>query len=155
MGRVKVSTVIDAPPRRVWADIKDLGSHVEWMDDAVAIRFTSHSRSGVGTTYECDTAVGPFHLTDRIEITEWREGRVIGVRHLGVVKGTGRFTLRRAGRGRCRFTWDERLTFPWWLGGPIAAPIGRRVLRRVWRRNLANLRGRLEATDGSAGPAKT
>lgn len=142
MARIRVSTLIDAPPRRVWTDIRDISSHVQWMEDAVAIRFTGRSRQGVGTTFDCDTRVGPLRLTDRMVVTEWRTGRVMGIRHVGIVTGTGRFTLRRATRGRTKFTWEERLVFPWWLGGPAGALAGSVVLRRVWRGNLRNLAAR-------------
>lgn len=144
MPRVRVSTVIDAPRRRVWADVADVASHVEWMADAVAIRFTGPGRSGVGTTFDCDTRIGPLRLTDRMQVTEWAPGRAMGVRHTGLVTGEGRFTLRRAGRGRTRFTWDERLVFPWWMGGPAGALAGSVVLRRVWAGNLGRLKRRIE-----------
>jgi carbon monoxide dehydrogenase subunit G len=136
-AHIRVTTVLLAPPARVWDDVRDLGSHVEWMADAESIRFTSDRTSGVGATFDCETRVGPLHTTDRMEVTEWDEGRVIGVRHVGLVTGTGRFTLEPDGSGT-RFTWDEQLTIPWWLGGPIASP----VLRLVWRRNLRRLRSR-------------
>ena len=125
----------------MWDDVRDLGSHVEWMADAEAIRFTSRRRSGVGTTFDCDTRVGPLRLVDRMEVTEWRPGRSIGVHHVGLVTGSGRFTLRRALRGT-RFTWEEELRFPWWLGGPVGGVVGSVVLRAVWRRNLRRLRAR-------------
>lgn len=144
MSRIRVSTVIDAPPRRVWAAVRDIASHVAWMHDAVAIRYTSASREGVGTTFDCDTKVGPLRLTDRMEVTEWAEGRAIGIRHVGVVTGTGRFTLRPARRGRTRFTWDERLVFPWWMGGGPGSAVAAPVLRWIWRRNLADLKRRVE-----------
>jgi uncharacterized protein YndB with AHSA1/START domain len=140
MARVRVGTTIDAPPRAVWAAIEDIATHVEWMDDAVEIRFTSRARHGVGTTFDCDTKVGPFRLTDRMVITEWKAGKVMGVRHEGVVKGTGRFTLRRRRGSRTRFTWDERLVAPWRLGGPVGALVAAPVLRRVWARNLQHLK---------------
>lgn len=145
MSRIRVSTTIDAPPARVWDDVKDIASHVLWMHDAVAIRFTSPRSSGVGATFDCDTKVGPLRLTDRMEVTEWRPRRAMGIRHVGVVTGTGRFTLRRRRRGRTRFTWTERLVFPWWMGGPIGAEVGGLVLRLVWKRNLGNLRRRFES----------
>lgn len=138
--------MIDAPPRRVWAEVRDLHRHVEWMADAVAIRFTSARRHGVGTTFDCDTQVGPFRLTDRMAVTEWREGRSMGVRHEGTVTGVGRFTVRRARRGRTRFSWDEQLTFPWWMGGPVGAALGAPVLRAVWRGNLRRLKVIIEQT---------
>jgi hypothetical protein len=144
VGRIRVSTVIDAPPARVWDDVKDIASHVGWMEDAVAIRFTSSKRSGVGAAFDCDTRIGPFRLTDRMEVTEWRPRRSMGIRHVGLVTGTGRFTLRRRPRGRTRFTWEERLVFPWWMGGPVGGVVGGQVLRFVWRRNLRNLKRRVE-----------
>ena len=146
MARIRVATTIDAPPKSVWASIRDIGSHVRWMDDAVAIRFTSDARDGVGTTFECDTRVGPFRLTDLMEVTEWDERRRMGIRHVGLVTGTGRFTLRTARRGRTRFTWEERLRFPWWMGGPLGATLGAPVLRHIWRRNLRNLKRQVDAS---------
>ena len=142
MPRIRVATTIPAPPSAVWRSVSDLASHVGWMADAEAIRFTSGRRTGVGTTMEVDTRVGPFRLTDVLEVTEWRRGRAIGVRHAGVVGGTGRFTLRRSGlRPRStRFTWDEQLVFPPWLGGPVGALAAAPVLRRIWRGNLRRLR---------------
>lgn len=142
MARIKVSVIIDAPRRRVWADVRDISSHVEWMADAESIRFVTSRHSGVGTAFDCRTRVGPIALTDRMEITEWEDGRRMGVRHSGVVTGVGRFTLRRARGGRTRFTWEERLRFPWWLGGPIGALIGAPVLRLIWHKNLRNLAAR-------------
>jgi hypothetical protein len=115
------------------------------MHDAVAIRFLSDRHEGVGTTFDCDTKVGPLRMTDRMQVTEWRAGRVIGIAHAGVVTGRGRFTVHRARRGRTRFTWEERLRFPWWLGGPVAGLFARPVLRRVWRANLRRLKAQLEA----------
>ena len=148
MSRIRVSTVIDAPPRRVWAAVRDIPSHVAWMEDAVAIRLTSKGRQGKGTTFDCDTKVGPFRLVDRMEVTEWSEGKAMGIRHVGLVRGSGRFTVRRARRGRTRFTWEERLRFPWWMGGPAGALLASPVLRHIWRRNLSNLKRLVEADWG-------
>jgi uncharacterized protein YndB with AHSA1/START domain len=145
VSSIRVSTVIDATPAEVWRVVEDVGSHVDWMHDAVAIRFTSSRRSGVGTTFDCDTRVGPFRLTDRMEITRWRPRRAMGVRHVGLVTGRGMFTLRARPGGRTRFTWKERLSFPWWMGGPLGAAIGGEVLRLIWKRNLAELRRLVEA----------
>lgn len=119
----------------MWRHVRDIPSHVDWMEDAVAIRFTSP------TTFVCDTKVGPLRTADRMEIVEWREGRSIGIRHVGLVTGTGRFTLRTVGPRRTRFTWQESLDLPWYFAPPVA----RLVLRRVWRRNLANLKRLVES----------
>jgi len=144
MAAIRVSTDIAATPEQVWEVVRHVEDHVEWMHDAVAIRFTSECTSGVGTTFDCDTKVGPLRLTDRMEITRWDPARAMGVRHVGVVTGTGAFTLD--GRaGSTRFTWQEELTFPWWMGGAVGAAVGGQVLRLVWRRNLRELKAIVEA----------
>ncbi|MEJ5255451.1 MAG: SRPBCC family protein [Acidimicrobiales bacterium] len=144
MPAIRVAVTIDAPPGQVWRAIEDIATHVEWMADAEAIRFTSPRRRGVGTTFECDTRVGPFRLVDRMEVTEWRPGQVMGVAHTGLVTGRGRFRLTPLPGGRTRFTWREELHFPWWLGGSIGAVVGGEVLRLIWRQNLRRLKRLVE-----------
>ncbi|HEX2384873.1 MAG TPA: SRPBCC family protein [Acidimicrobiales bacterium] len=144
MARIRTRIDLDAPPAVVWRAIERVESHVEWMDDAIAIRLTSRRRQGAGTTFDCDTKVGPFRLTDRMTITQWKPRRSMGVSHVGIVSGTGRFTLRRRRGGRTRFGWDERLSFPWFLGGPVGAAVAAPILKRIWRRNLVNLKALVE-----------
>ena len=115
------------------------------MQDAVAIRFTSAQQRGVGTTFDCDTKVGPLKLVDRMEITQWEPERAMGVRHVGLVTGSGAFTLRAAGANRTEFLWDETLVFPWWMGGALGGRIGAVLLAKVWRRNLRALKAQIEA----------
>ena len=143
-GRIRLTTVVGATPDRVWADLRDIASHVEWMEDAESIRFTSSSRQGVGTTFDCVTRVGPVRLVDRMEVTEWRPGRSLAIRHVGLVTGHGRFSLRPLRRGRTRVTWEEHLVFPSWMGGWLGTLAAKPVLRRVWTRNLENLGRRFE-----------
>lgn len=140
MTNIRVSTIIEASPTAVWEVVRVIGDHVEWMGDAETIRFTGEQRSGVGTRFECDTKVGPFRLTDHMEITDWRQGELIGVEHTGLVSGSGRFTLLPGGPGRTEFAWDEQLNFPFWMGGPLREPIGSRLLALIWRRNLQRLK---------------
>jgi hypothetical protein len=137
----------------VWDYVRRIAGHVEWMADAVAIRFTTDRREGVGTEFETDTKVGPFRLKDQMVITEWEPGRVMGIRHTGMVTGTGRFTLSEipgdavdeaTSTPYTRFTWEEDLHFPVWMGGALGGRAGAPVLRRIWQRNLANLRGHFE-----------
>ena len=144
MARLRVSTTLPAHPAVVWADLADVSSHVGWMRDAVAVRFVTAAHQGVGTQFDCDTNVGPFRLTDRMEITRWDPNSAMGVRHTGIVTGEGVFTLRARRGGRTRFTWNERLRFPWWMGGPVGAWLSVPVLTAVWRRSLRNLAARFE-----------
>lgn len=134
----------------MWEVVEPVERHVDWMADAASIVFDGPLRRGVGTRFWCVTEVGPLRLIDHMEITAWEPGRVIGVRHTGVVRGDGRFTAEPIDGGRgTRFTWTERLRFPWYLGGPVGALMARPVLRWIWRRNLAALAGLLGPTSKS------
>jgi uncharacterized protein YndB with AHSA1/START domain len=140
---VRVSRVLDAPRAAVWSRLADLADHVNWMADAAEIRFTGERRAGVGTTFTCLTVVGPLRALDRMEVTEWDEERSMGVRHSGLVTGSGRFTLESLSGDRTRLTWEEDLSFPWYLGGPVTAALAHPVFRWLWAGNLARFAGRL------------
>lgn len=175
--KIHVGVHIAASPADVWDAIQDVESHTEWMRDAVAIRFLGHQRQGAGTRFVCDTKIGPFSLSDVMEITEWSPGQRMGVRHAGLVAGEGAFTLvkvegdRDGGDGRdaaessdgkvasgvkaasdgkdtgtphTYFQWEEKLRFPWRLGGPITAAAAWPVLRSMWKGNLQRLKARIE-----------
>jgi carbon monoxide dehydrogenase subunit G len=120
--------------------VGQISSHVEWMQDAVAIRFDSDQQEGIGTAFQTDTKVGPLRLQDKMVITEWEPGRVMGIRHTGMVTGTGRFTLEEVAGGHTRFTWEEDLHFPAWMGGGLGGRAGAPILKRIWQHNLDNLR---------------
>ena len=143
MARVTVSTEIPAAIADVWADVARLETHVEWMADAESIVFRGDARSGVGVIMEVLTRVGPLRTTDVIRVMTWEPPNRIGVVHEGLVEGVGEFRLEPNGAGTS-FTWDEELSFPWYLGGAIAAWVARPVLAWVWRRNLQRLAVRFE-----------
>ena len=147
MAHIEVGIDLDASPQQVWKIVEPVERHVDWMADAVAIRFVNDQTRGVGTAFLCDTKVGPIKLTDRMEITEWIPEKVMGVRHVGVVTGTGRFTLTPIDSGtRTRFVWAEELKFPWWLGGRLGELVGGKlVMGLIWRRNLRELKKIVES----------
>ena len=165
--RIRTCITIDAPPAAVWADVKHLDRHVEWMRDAKSIHAVepagrrrklrlprrrsakppsprNRRRTGVGAEFECVTGVGPLTTTDVLVVREWRPRRAIGISHEGAVRGLGRFTLRRRRGGRTRFCWHELLRFPWWMGGPLGEVLARPLLRAIWTGNLRRLKARIE-----------
>jgi carbon monoxide dehydrogenase subunit G len=145
VGRIRVSIDINATTRQVWEIVEPVERHIDWMADAVAIRFQTEQTRGVGTSFFCDTKVGPIKLVDVMTITAWEPEKVMGVKHTGVVTGTGEFTLEPNGCTGTRFTWTESLDFPWWLGGPLGAFVGGQiVMKAIWRRNLRKLKQLVE-----------
>lgn len=147
MGRIEVAVEIDATTDEVWAVVEPIERHVDWMADAETITFVGDRRRGVGTEFVCVTKVGPIRLDDRMQITEWEPGERMGVRHDGIVSGTGVFELEPIDVGRrTRFTWTEDLRFPWYLGGRLGEAVGGPlVMKPIWRRNLRRLRELVES----------
>jgi hypothetical protein len=158
MSDVTVSIDLDATPAEVWAIVEPIENHVDWMADAVAIRFETEQTRGIGTKFLCDTKVGPIKLVDQMEITEWTPATnggsgtpgidgAMGVKHTGIVTGSGIFSIEPlAGGKHTKFTWREDLDFPWYLGGRLGEIIGGRlVLGFIWKRNLKALEGLVNA----------
>jgi len=142
---VSVSVVVRAPRDVVWAAVERIETHVEWMKDAETIAFESVQERGVGTAFACRTRVGPLATTDHFVVTRWEPPALMGIEHRGAVKGDADFTLGDRGDGTTDFGWEERLRFPWWLGGPLGERVGRPVLARVWQGNLERLAARIES----------
>jgi hypothetical protein len=144
--RIHQCRVLDAAPDVVWRSIEDISTHVEWMKDAVEIRFVTEQHAGVGAQFWCLTKVGPLSNRDVLVVTEWQPGEVMGIKHTGVVTGTGRFTLMPDETGigaSTRMCWEEVLRFPWWMGGPVGERAARPLLGRIWQKNLARLNERM------------
>jgi carbon monoxide dehydrogenase subunit G len=145
MGPLLVSITIPLPLEGVWEEVSRLDRHVEWMADARSIEFLSEAHSGVGAAMRVATRFGPLRATDTMVVTAWEPPRRIEVEHRGRFTGRGAFRLDAAGPGATRFTWEEQVRFPWYLGGPLGALAARPLFRFVWRRNLERLRARLTA----------
>jgi uncharacterized protein YndB with AHSA1/START domain len=143
--RIRIAVMIDASPDDVWNAVEQIETHVDWMADAERITFRSEAHSGVGAAFDCLTVVGPLRTTDHFVVTRWDPGVAMGIEHRGAVSGAGEFTLTPVDDGRTtQFTWEEVLTFPWWLGGPVGEVVGRPVLEHTWKRNLRRLKTKVE-----------
>ena len=141
MGHIRVAIDINASTQRVWDVVEPIARHIDWMADAVAIRFKTDQTRGTGTEFFCDTKVGPITLVDEMTITSWVPQKAMGVTHTGVVTGTGEFTLEALTPVTTRFVWTEVLVFPWWLGGKLGALVGGQiVMKAIWRKNLRILK---------------
>ena len=134
--RIRISQTIEAPLQGVWKELRQIDRHVLWMKDAVSITFTTEQHEGPGTAFICKTKIGPFRTNDTMTITEWIEGRQITVHHQGLITGAGRFSLRGEHGRHCVLRWEERLEFPWWLGGSLAGIVAKPILKQIWIRNL-------------------
>ena len=79
-----------------------------------------------------------------MEITSWVPDRAMGVRHVGMVTGTGEFTLTDAPGGRTRFTWEERCASRGGWAARSAPWSAARCCKLIWARNLKGLKAIVE-----------
>jgi len=143
MATIQISTHINVSPEILWEELRHIDRHVNWMNDAVSITFTSPTTEGVGTQFSCLTKVGPLKTTDIMTITQWEEARTMGVEHVGLVKGTGTFQIAPQSE-ESTITWKESLAFPWWMLGPFGSLFASPILQLIWKKNLKNLKAIVE-----------
>jgi uncharacterized protein YndB with AHSA1/START domain len=141
MARIEVSTHIEAPPQRVWDVLVDWERQAEWMDDASRVEVLGGDREGIGVTLRCRTDILGVSVNDDLVVTEWRPGEVLGVRHLGwVIRGVAAFELTATSYGTHVAWWEEADVPLGAIGEALAPPVVTPWVRRVFRRNLANLK---------------
>ena len=64
MTDIEVSIRIDRSLHDVWDQVSRLEDHADWMMDVESITFLDNQTSGIGTTMDVLTRVGPFTTTD-------------------------------------------------------------------------------------------
>ena len=141
---ITVETTIDASIDEVWDEVSLIENHSNWMKDAVKIDFESEIKSGVGTKIKVLTKIGPIKLYDYMTFTKWEDKNVIGVDHVGIVKGKGEMQFTKISDTTTKFSWAETLIFPFYLGGPIGEFFGKPIFNLIWKENLKNLKKEIE-----------
>tara|TARA_B110001450_G_scaffold52604_1_gene49314 strand:- start:4209 stop:4655 length:447 start_codon:yes stop_codon:yes gene_type:complete len=137
---INVSITINKSIDEVWNEVSILKNHTNWMKDAVNIEFLNDKTQGLGAKMKVLTKVGPIKLFDYMTVTEWIDKKSIGVDHVGIVTGKGKFTLREITEEKTDFQWEETLRFPIYLAGPVGEFFGSPVLKLIWRNNLKGLK---------------
>ena len=141
MARIEVSTHIEAPPHHVWDVLVDWERQAEWMDDASSVEVCTPEREGVGVLLRCRTNILGISVNDDLAVTEWSPGAVLGVRHRGrLIRGVAAFELTQTAYGTHVQWWEEAEAPLGAVGETIAPAVVVPWVKRVFRRNLANLK---------------
>lgn len=142
--RLRVEAVLLAHPERVWAVLTDWERQVVWMPDVAWIRVAGEER-GLGARLEVRTKVLGLPLTtDIITVTIWEPPSRLGVEHMGVIRGSGVWTLESVAAGT-RFEWTESIQLPGGVFGDAAFRVYEPIQRWMLRRSIENLRRLAEA----------
>lgn len=132
MSRVELTVPVDvqAPAEAVWRAVTDWPGQGEWMLGTRVEVDSSGDGRYLGAVLSAVTGVGPFGVTDTMEIVEWQPPRRCVVRHTGrVVRGAGVFEVVELGPERSRFLWSELLDLPLGVLGRTAWPLVRPAMR--------------------------
>jgi carbon monoxide dehydrogenase subunit G len=141
VARIEATTHIEAPVAHVWEVLLDWEGQSAWMVDARSVEVTSEQREGPGVSLVVATDILGMVVMDGMETTEWETERLVGVRHTGwLIRGVGAFELEPTPHGT-HFTWWEEVDPPLGPVGEMGATLlVAPVVRRVFRRSLANLK---------------
>ena len=116
----KLSITINKDIQSVWDSVKDINSHIDWMQDADTIELISGSQNEIGSKYMCKTKVG-FLKTNKLNV------------------------FNECGdEDQTEFIWEEDLVFPLYMGSIIGKKIAMLILHRIWNKNLLNLKSSIE-----------
>jgi uncharacterized protein YndB with AHSA1/START domain len=104
---------INATVNKVWRALVEWEKQGDWMAlTRVSASDNGADDSGIGTTIEAITGVGPFGVLDKMKVISWEPPHFCRVDHYGkVIKGIGEFRLVDLG-DKTRFDWYEEIKAP-------------------------------------------
>jgi hypothetical protein len=143
--RFEASGTLPVDPAPVWDALVRWEDQARWLRDADSVRVVTERREGVGTIVAVRTRILNVPLfTERLEVVTWEPPRRLVVRHRGVVRGEGTWSLDADPAGT-RFVWVEDLRLPVPVLGDLALWAYRPFMLRLMRGGLADLRALLSA----------
>jgi len=142
MARIEQTVRINADPAAVWGVLVDWESQAQWMGDARSVTVLTPHRQGMGVIIRAETDLFGLVVSDDMEVTEWVEGSVIGIHHLGrLIRGVGAFELTGLPQGGTRFTWWEEVQAPFGaFGDAVAGAVIVPWVSKVFAGSLAALK---------------
>jgi hypothetical protein len=104
---------INAPVHEVWRALVQWEKQGDWMAlTRVSASDQGADDSGIGTTIEAFTGIGPFGVLDKMKVSSWEPPHFCRVEHFGrVIKGIGEFRLVDLG-DKTKFDWYEEILAP-------------------------------------------
>lgn len=143
---MEIRVAIDLPAglSEVWAHLRDVTTHSDWMLDVAHIQVTSGCSEGLGLRFTSMIAIGPFKLKDEMEITAWEEAKVMGISRSGLARSNGTFRLSPTASGTT-LSWEEYLELPKYLNAKLVRKMAKSISTYIWRNNLQNLRKQIIA----------
>jgi uncharacterized protein YndB with AHSA1/START domain len=139
---VTMSVDIDAPPETVWRFLVEPELAKKWFTALKVYDWTSDPASGVGSTFYWEEEAGGRTYKLHFETVEWNPPFVFGYRMTSgdFFKSYDERWVIEATASGSRFTFNDRIKFPF---GPLGVIIGwfaARTARKTGVTVLANLK---------------
>lgn len=136
--RVAASTVVAAPPDRVWAIVSDPARALSFMSGVTRWEVEGDRRTGLGARYRVLFRIGAAEVGGLIEVVEWDEGSELAWTSVLGIDQRGRWRVRPQSGGRTQV--ELRMAYgvagaglSGWLAERVAAPTLSAHLRRSLR----------------------
>lgn len=147
---LEMGATLPGPPEVVWELITDWEHQDDWMLEASDFEVVSAHREGIGVEAEATISIGGIRTRDRVRITRWEPGRVLGIEHLGWVSGHADMRLVPS-NGSTRITWREHFTPPLGIVGALGMTAFKPIMYRIFMRDLRVLAGLVRARTRALG----
>ena len=142
-----METFINAPPEIIWDYLVDWEGLDRWMKEASNFKVNTPHREGLGVVAEATIRIGFMKTTDRIQVTRWGPPHLLGLEHLGWVKGEGIMELHPGSLdgSATRLRWKETLIPTWGAVGALGIRLWKPLMRRIFVRDLRLLKTLVES----------
>ena len=136
MQRIEHSVVVEAPPKRVWAFVSDVGRCPEWVTFADEMRHVDDGEPGEGFRYVEYGGFGPMKGESEWQVVEFDPPRrQVHVGDMGAVAAELTIAVESEGEGT---RWTQVVEFEALPRlGPVGWLLERLVVRRPMARGLA------------------
>ena len=141
---LEMRAMLPGPPEVVWELITDWEHQDDWMLEASDFAVVSSHREGVGVEAEATISIGGIKTRDRVRITQWEPGRLLGIAHLGWVSGHADMKLLPS-NGSTRLVWREHFTPPLGVVGALGMTLFKPIMCRIFMRDVRVLAGLVRA----------
>ncbi len=141
---LEMRAMLPGPPEVVWELITDWEHQDDWMLEASDFAVVSSHREGIGVLAEATISIGGIKTRDRVRITQWEPGQVLGIAHLGWVSGHADMRLLPS-NGSTRLVWSEHFTPPLGVVGALGLTLFKPIMYRIFMRDVRVLAGLVRA----------
>jgi hypothetical protein len=149
--QIRLRAHVRAPAEVIWAILVDWERNHQWMLEASRFRVTSEHREGVGVEVRAHVRIGGITTVDSVRVSRWEPPYVLGIDHLGWVKGRAVIECIPTGQGT-RVEWLEELTPPLGAVGGLGIRLFKPLMTRIFTRDLAVLKRLAEEKAGTRSP---